>query len=447
MRFILKTLFCCLCLSNVISQNLTNHPLSNIGIGEVGQNSHSIYDCLGRGYDAYYDSSQLNYFNPSSYSSLSSGNTLLSLGINSRISNYTQGQESTVLPVAMVDHFALGFKIMKRMGLAFGLTPFSKKGYEISERIYTGVDSLKYIYSGSGTVNNLFLGFSYSPINTKKIKLSTGFNIAYLFGTLNTDRMSLLIDNNSTSGGLSRTSIGIKAFHYNLGITYKQIISKNYHIILAGTLEPDQRYNASYKSSLYTSNNIFNPSSYDTLSSNNSRGHITSKFNYSLGLSQLIFLKDKKKKNKTLHPNLLLTASYRITNSLSSDFDSLVPIWNSKKGSHLGFGIQYSPETKLYENIASLKLLDKLTYRMGGYYDMLPYFQNGNQYTDRGVSLGLGIPILAQQSLSSVNFSFSVGQRSNFVSGDLNENYIGINAGIILSPASFERWFRKRKLD
>ena len=84
---------------------------------------------------------------------------------------------------------------------------------------------------------------------------------------------------------------------------------------------------------------------------------------------------------------------------------------------------------------------------MGGYYDMLPYFQNGNQYLDRGVSLGLGIPILAQQSLSSVNFSFSLGQRSNFVSGDLNENYIGINAGIILSPASFERWFRKRKLD
>ena len=135
MRFILNILFCCLYFSNAISQNLTNHPLSNIGIGEVGQNSHSIYDCLGRGYDAYYDSSQLNYFNPASYSSLSSGNTLLSLGINSRISNYTQDQESTVLPVAMVDHFALGFKIMKRMGLAFGLTPFSKKGYEISERI------------------------------------------------------------------------------------------------------------------------------------------------------------------------------------------------------------------------------------------------------------------------------------------------------------------------
>jgi hypothetical protein len=445
MRFILNTLFYFLCLSSAVGQNLTSHPLSNIGIGEIGQNSHSIYDCLGRGYDAYYDSSQLNYFNPSSYSSLSTGNTLLSLGINARISNYKQGQESAVMPIAMVDHFVLGFKIMKRMGLAFGLTPFSKKGYEISERVYTGVDSLKYIYSGNGTVNKLFAGYSYSLINSKKVKLTTGFNIAYLFGTLNNDRMSLLIDNNSLSGGLSRTSLGVKAFHYNLGMTYKHIINKNYHLIIGGTVEPAQRFNTTFNSAFYTSNTIFNPSSYDTLSINSSKGQLSSKTNYSIGMTHKFILGALKRKNKTLHPNLIVTTSYSLKNSLASNLDS--SFINTYKGTHIGFGIQYSPETNPYENSTSLKFLDKLTYRIGGFYDKMPYFQNGKQFIDRGISLGFGIPILVQQSLSSINISVSAGQRSNFVSNSLNENYLGISFGIILSPANFERWFRKRKLD
>ncbi len=430
-----------------MGQNLTSHPLSNFGIGEVGQSSHAIYDCLGKGYDAYYDSSQLNYFNPSSYSSLSTGNTLLSLGINSRISNFTQNNESANSTVAMVDHFALGFKMKQRMGLAFGLKPFAKKGYEISESVFTGVDSLKYTYAGKGTVNNLFVGFSYALILAKKSSFSVGFNAGYLFGTLNNDRMSLLVDNNTFAGGLNRTSIGMKAFQYTLGMSYKQLISKNYSLILAGTVEPAQRYNANYNTSVYTSTNIYSPASYDTLSTSSSTGHIVSKLNYSVGLSQVFMLGVQKRKNKTLHPNIMVTASYSVKNSMSNDFDSLVPTWDSKKGVHFGFGIQYSPETKIYENIASLKALDKLTYRLGGYYDKLPYFQNGIQYIDRGISLGFGIPVLAQQSLSSINLSLTAGQRSTFAAGSLGENYIGINLGIILSPASFERWFRKRKLD
>ena len=447
MRFILNLFFCFFCLTNVMGQNLTSHPLSNFGIGELGQNSHAIYDCLGKGYDAYYDSSQLNYFNPASYSSLSTGNTLLSLGINGRITNYTQNNASASSTVAMVDHFALGFKIKSRMGLAFGLKPFAKKGYEISESIFTGVDSLKYTYSGKGTVNNLFVGFSFAPILTEKSSLSFGFNAGYLFGTLNNDRMSLLIDNNSLSGGLNSTEIGIKAFQYTLGMNYKQLIGKKYSLIIGGTVEPAQRYNANYTTSFYTSTNIFTPAIYDTLSSSFSKGHIVSKLNYSVGLSQIILLGVQKRKNKTLHPSLMITASHSVKNSVSNDFDSLVPAWNSNKGTHFGFGIQYSPETKIYENIASLKVFDKLTYRLGGYYDQLPYFQNGVQYIDRGISLGFGIPILAQQSLSSINLSLSAGQRSTFAAGSLGENYIGINFAIILSPASFERWFRKRKLD
>jgi len=53
---------------------------------------------------------------------------------------------------------------------------------------------------------------------------------------------------------------------------------------------------------------------------------------------------------------------------------------------------------------------------------------------------------LIQQSLSSVNFSFQMGERTN-ESSSLNEKYGGIQVGLIFCPSSFDRWFRKRKLD
>jgi hypothetical protein len=63
------------------------------------------------------------------------------------------------------------------------------------------------------------------------------------------------------------------------------------------------------------------------------------------------------------------------------------------------------------------------------------------------MTFGLGIPILAQQSLSSLNIAFQLGQRGINEASSLKESYLGINFGLIVSPSSFDKWFRKRKLD
>jgi hypothetical protein len=66
---------------------------------------------------------------------------------------------------------------------------------------------------------------------------------------------------------------------------------------------------------------------------------------------------------------------------------------------------------------------------------------------DRGTTFGIGVPILAQMSLSSLNFSFILGQNANESSNSLKENYLGFRFGMVFSPSAFEKWFRKRKLD
>ena len=109
--------------------------------------------------------------------------------------------------------------------------------------------------------------------------------------------------------------------------------------------------------------------------------------------------------------------------------------------------MSYSPETKLFENVATLKGFEKLNYRIGVYQMSMPFSSNTSNYVDRGTTFGFGIPILAQMSLSSLNFAFVLGQKFNGNDTGLKENYLGFNFGMVFSPSAFEKWFRKRKLD
>ena len=99
--------------SNVFAQSLTNNPLSYYGIGEQSFGSNAIYNALGQNTISYFDSSQLNIFNPASYASLSSGNTLVSLGIDFRRSQFSELKNTNSQVAVMPDHFAMGFKLSK----------------------------------------------------------------------------------------------------------------------------------------------------------------------------------------------------------------------------------------------------------------------------------------------------------------------------------------------
>ena len=102
--------------SNLIAQSITQNPLSYFGIGEQNFGSNAIYDALGRNSVNYYDSSQLNIFNPASYSSMSSGNTLLTVGLNGRLSKFSELNNDALRITIMPDQFALGFKLSKQIG-------------------------------------------------------------------------------------------------------------------------------------------------------------------------------------------------------------------------------------------------------------------------------------------------------------------------------------------
>ncbi len=429
------------------AQSSSTNALSYYGLGERANGNHSIYDALGYNNFNYFDSSQLNFFNPASYCLMSTGNTLFSIGLQARESKYSYKGLSEYHISAMADHFALGFKMKKNMGLSFGLKPFSSRGYSFSESISTGTDSLKYTYSGNGGIQDLYLGFSFGVIHMKKTRLAIGANASYLFGTVSNERQALLIDANTNSGGIGRQSIQMKAFHYELGTFFRQAIGKKQEITLSGVFAPNQNLIASHLNEFYTATNVNTLSTYDTLDYTKTKGLIKYGVESKFGLAYQVILHDWKRKTRTLHPQLTVLASYTSFAGVSHTFDQ-VNTWNSLNSEKLGMGIQFTPEAKLYDNISTLKALEKLNYRVGIYQNKLPYQTvSSNRYIEQGITFGLGMPIIAQQGLSSLNLAVTLGNRGAAEENSTKESFIGLSFGLIVSPASFDRWFRKRKLD
>lgn len=429
----------------LFAQSITAEPASFYGLGEMSSKGHGIFDALGRNAINVFDSSMVNHYNPASYNRLSKGATLYTVSIHSRQSWYSNANAQQFAATPMVEQFTLGFKIRKQMGMSFGLRPFSARGYQISEKQFTGLDTIVYSYSGKGAIQDLYFGYSFGLIEKPKTKFALGANVSYLFGTLVNERNSVLITGASAAGGVERNSLIMRAFYTEVGGYYSQQIGKNHTLGLSAVYQPELKLGGTYQRELYSSATIGVPNSYDTiLNSNNAfSAHLAQSLQY--GFSYAVKLPKYKRQTRELHPQLQVLASYSTFGALSQNQDLLTG-FNQKNYERLSFGVQFQPEYKVVENIATLKAFEKVTYRLGYYQQSLPYTNSGLQYQEQGLTVGFGLPLLAQISLSSINVGLTFGQRT--IASDIwKEQFIAARVSLIMAPSNFEKWFRKRQLD
>lgn len=447
MRNLFILFFIALIGQSTIAQVISNSPYSSYGIGELGGMDHPTYIGVGNSTITFIDSTNLNFYNPSSYSSLSKGQPLFSIGLSSRISSFSEGSESYNNVLNSVQHFSLGMSFKERFGLAFGLKPFSRTGYSFSTRTAIDSDSLKYTYSGSGGVNQSFVGFSAGIINRDSTQWSVGTNLSYLFGTSTNQRTSVLLDGSDVSGGVNIKGIRLKSFYYELGTYFHHHLSKHHSILVSATYTPKQSLNAYFDDGRYYANNVNLPSGYDTLFQiSDSAGKISSVPIMAVGFRYTWTRGQQGNRSSRLNTQIDVHASYTKENweDFNIPFDTLGTTYlNSRK---LSFGVQYIPETEFINNKTLTKYYERIRYRAGLYLNTLPYQTNGVQVSDFGTTFGLGLPIAIQGSVSSINLGFSTGKRGVFDGQSLSEKYYGINVGISIAPGG-DRWFVKRKLN
>ena len=442
-------LFVCFTLSG-IAQNTIHSPYSSYGFGERSYGTDPISSALGMSSITYFDSTIVNMYNPASYNTLSQGQPLFSLGIRGRVSEFSQNGESYINGLGMVDHFAMAFTLKKHFGLAFGLKPYSRRGYELTENAKVGSDSLRYKYLGSGGANEAFIGLSSTIFKLKSSHLSIGGNLGYLFGTAKNERQSSIILNNSFFGGVDSKSVRFSSFHYELGAYFRQDFTSKQSLTLSAVVEPGQDIRAYRNESLYIAGNVNNPNTYAVLfDTSNVEGSLRLAPSYSVGFSYSLKTESTTKNNNTRNAEWLFNASYTSTDwtKYSSTFNGTEETYDYNATSKISVGFQFTPEYKFLENAVNTNFAGKLRYRLGYYQFNLPQTESGSAIGEFGTTFGIGMPIVAQQALSSINLGVTLGKRSNGEPQGLNERFIGINFGVIVAPSNYDRWFRKRKLD
>lgn len=433
------------------AQNYSSSPFSSQGIGEDGPLNDGQFSALGNAKSAVIDSIVVNTYNPASYAFLSKGQPLFAMGLSSRVSNYSLNNSTAHGTIVGLSQVTLVLPLNKRLGIAGGLQPFARKGYSLGTSSALSSDSVNYSYIGSGAVSKVFVGLSYKLIATKRQDFAIGANLGYLFGGVSNERRAVL-KSNAPAGAVDITTFRLHSLSYNFGAAYRVKLDKkgNKQLTFAGTFTPKQSYAANLDYGLFYGKDAGSQTTFDTLIPLilDRSGMVTYPQSYSVGVNYTIRPNNEKLQLKNPF-QLAFHLDYSATNwqQYSTTFTE-VTAPNFSNTQKISVGFEYIPVIQNAVSLSGFKgFASQIRYRIGGYNAALPYTFNNRQVKENAVSFGFGIPLSGNKTNSSVNLSMLVGNRGTGSSADLSERFYSINLGIVLSPSSYERWFKKYKLD
>ncbi len=427
----------------------TNTPYSSRGIGDVGFTGNAYINGLGGAAVALTDSSQANLYNPSTYSLLAKKNPLFSFGVNHFEKRFTNDNGVTSQGrYTNITHFALIVPFAKRLGIAFGLQPLSKAGYDIDNYEMVEGDSIFYNYKGDGAVQELMLGFAGNVLDSRKHSLSIGINGKYYFGRVNNERRAYRRKSGIEFGGMDTKSLRARDIGFEVGLNYDFRPSNAHSIRFGGVYRPG--LNLSFEKTHVRSyfGNYYNIQTFDTLVNTEERGEVFIPTKMSFGLTYT-FTPLNEKSSRPKKPSLMYTIAYSL-----EDWSDYKETFNtgSSTGQYINsnsirMGFQYIPHRIANDRTTYIHFFDKMSYRIGAYLVNTPYEVGGEQLIDKGLTAGIGIPFVLARSVSTLSISACYGVHGKTSQpGVIKENYYGFNIGINIAPG-YDKWFRKRKLN
>lgn len=393
----------------------------------------------------------MNLYNPSSYTTLAKGQPLFSVGMSSMLSKYTLNGASSTGSVIGLNKIAMVLPLGKRFGMALGLQPFSRRGYNIQQKETIGTDTIRYTYLGTGSTQQVMGGLGYKLLSTKRHELSVGINYSFIFGSVTNERRSELIGNDPV-GGVDQRTYRVHGGQYSIGLNYNVALDKlqNQHLRIAAVFTPQQQLSAHRDYFLFFSDDVADPTKYDTLKySNTDKGNIVYPASMSFGFNySLRPAADKSYKRKSIYQlNIYGDYSSTLWNNYSTNFLNEHEVNTLRNAHRISLGAQFTPNYDSYAKAVGTSYFNRIRYRAGAYIGTMPNVENAAQLSEYGLTFGLGLPIASQKTNSSFNFSFQYGHRGNGQATGLQEQFVSVNFGVILAPASYDKWFKKYKLD
>jgi hypothetical protein len=411
-------LISCVCLLSfsVYAQNGTVSPYSYFGIGDSRSNGTVENQMMG-GLQMFGDSIHINLRNPAAYSKLKL--TTYTAGISNTTLRLKDFEEQQNTSVTNLDYLAIGFPIANKVGIGFGLMPYSSVGYNLTS--ISGETTN--VFSGEGGLNRVYLSIGFEPIKN----LSLGATINYNFGSLRYSRIQSVEDVHF--GTIDNRESKVNGFDFNYAADYKKQIGEKYTFYAHAGVN--------------TQINLVSENSERIGSFSTTNGQDIEVLDVNLEAQNLRNTELKIPTRSTLglgfgeERKWFLGAEYSFQ-QLSSFENAFLRIENIQydDASSLAFGGHFIPNYTSFTSYFS-----RITYRAGLRYNQTGMIVNNKEINNFGITFGFGLPL--GNNFSNLNLGFELGRRGTTDAGLIEESYFKVNVGLSLN----DKWFIKRKIN
>ena len=396
------------------AQENVSSPYSYYGVGLTNFKGTVENRSMG-GLSIFNDSIHMNIQNPASYGTLKLTN--FTVGASHDRLKLETDVDSDNAKISSLDYLALAFPVSDRVGIGFGVLPYTSVGY----RILDSDEGSASLLNGRGGMNKVFLSAGVAVTE----ELSLGVDANYNFGNFQNSQSINREELQYGTTDVNRSDI--KGFSFNFGANYKRDISENLQMQVSGSYAPSIGLDSENSRTITTvdfSSGTGRLIDERELDLSDTEFEFPSKWTIGAGFGE------ENKWFAGAEYSKVGTSSYEDSFRFRGDGGRY------EDASEFSVGGFYIPN---YNSFTSF--LERVVYRAGFRYDETGLIVNDEPINEFGMSFGLGIPI--GTFFSNANLGIELGQRGTKDSGLIQENFLRLSVGLSLN----DKWFTKRKFN
>ncbi len=394
-----------------------NTPYSMYGYGVMGDRATSKQRQMGGVGYAMQSGRQINAMNPASYACIDSLTFLWDMGADIAFlwNKDDTGSDHTI--GGGLNYVTMEFPLSKHMGMSIGMVPLTQVGYSFGSDIKFGTRQNQ----GSGGISQ-----AYAGVSGKWGGFSVGTNISYDFGTIQNDVYSTPESSGQT---LLEHIMEIRDWNLLLGVQYRQPIGKFNDITVGVTYSPKKTFHGN---TWLTLQDLTSSSIPDTITVGKLKDKYYSPQTLGVGIAYT---------HEKVH-RIMIEADFTWQQWSKAKFSEMVNAAGEVvlDGCHFNDRRKFAIGCEYTHNVRG-SYVERMPFRLGGFYTQDYVKAQGNKVNEYGISLGTAFT--APQAKTQINFGVEWRHRKSSPVNLLTENYLSVMLGVNFN----ELWFFKRKIN
>ncbi len=394
------------------SQSLSSSPYSIYGLGSLYESDFGSIPAIGSSGVALPSTRFINNLNPASLGFMYKNHFIFDVGGNVIQTSYQDVSRKENRNNVQFSHIAFAFPVTAKSAVSVALKPYSSAGFKISDYKLPIQDSNEeYTLSATGTggLNNFDISYGYRIGK----KLSLGLSTSILFGSTKDAREYIIANSVAT---INKES-SYNGARLNLGGQFK--IDSTFTI--GANLKSPSKINATKVQSVITYNSNLEASNTIESDVHSDTDDYFLPFEFTIGF------------NKQFKNNLSLSMDYEKAFWQNTNQADMYGNYLNQDKFKMGFSYRKDKTVRSY--------FDRIQFSTGLNYDTGFLEIDNKRISNKAISFGVSLPI--ENTFSTLNISYSYGQRGRISNGLIKENYHKISLNLSLDGI----WFVKRKFD